>query len=135
MELDLNSRNASGGTKSNISGASQVNGDGDKITLLVSALEELNPQNALELGAFTFRAVVHGSGHTNEPQYQGRRDRHTQECSSLWRMKERWGFRRRSGCVRCLDRLQGGTRQQAGALRAVGEGKICESAAERERIG
>ncbi|KAG7399946.1 Ubiquitin fusion degradation protein UFD1 [Phytophthora boehmeriae] len=29
-------------------------GDGDKITLPVSALEELNPQNALELGVFTF---------------------------------------------------------------------------------
>lgn len=28
--------------------------DGDKITLPVSALEELNPQNALELGVFTF---------------------------------------------------------------------------------
>ena len=27
---------------------------GDKITLPVSALEELNPQNALELGVFTF---------------------------------------------------------------------------------
>ncbi|CAI5742323.1 unnamed protein product [Peronospora destructor] len=31
-----------------------TSGDGDKITLPVSALEELNPQNALELGAFTF---------------------------------------------------------------------------------
>ncbi|KAG3101241.1 hypothetical protein PI124_g14703 [Phytophthora idaei] len=29
-------------------------GDGDKITLPVSALEELDPQNALELGVFTF---------------------------------------------------------------------------------
>ncbi|KUF94078.1 hypothetical protein AM588_10006962 [Phytophthora nicotianae] len=29
-------------------------GDGDKIALPVSALEELNPQNALELGVFTF---------------------------------------------------------------------------------
>jgi ubiquitin fusion degradation protein 1 len=29
-------------------------GDGDKITLPVSALEVLNPQNALELGVFTF---------------------------------------------------------------------------------
>lgn len=29
-------------------------GDGDKITLPVSALEELNPQNALDLGVFTF---------------------------------------------------------------------------------
>ncbi|CAI5732433.1 unnamed protein product [Hyaloperonospora brassicae] len=29
-------------------------GDGDKITLPVSALEELNPQHALELGVFTF---------------------------------------------------------------------------------
>ncbi|RLN84449.1 hypothetical protein BBJ28_00025728, partial [Nothophytophthora sp. Chile5] len=31
-----------------------TSGDGDKITLPVSALEELNPQNALELGVFTF---------------------------------------------------------------------------------
>lgn len=29
-------------------------GDGDKLTLPVSALEELNPQHALELGVFTF---------------------------------------------------------------------------------
>ncbi|GMF10277.1 unnamed protein product [Phytophthora lilii] len=29
-------------------------GDGDKVTLPVSALQELNPQNALELGVFTF---------------------------------------------------------------------------------
>lgn len=28
--------------------------DGDKISLPVSALEELNPQNALERGVFTF---------------------------------------------------------------------------------
>lgn len=31
-----------------------MTGGGDKITLPVSALEELNPQNALELGVFTF---------------------------------------------------------------------------------
>uniref|UniRef100_M4BJ97 Ubiquitin fusion degradation protein UFD1 N-terminal subdomain 1 domain-containing protein n=1 Tax=Hyaloperonospora arabidopsidis (strain Emoy2) TaxID=559515 RepID=M4BJ97_HYAAE len=33
-------------------------GDGDKITLPVSALEALNPQNALELGVFTFELWV-----------------------------------------------------------------------------
>ncbi|POM80265.1 Ubiquitin fusion degradation protein UFD1 domain containing hypothetical protein [Phytophthora palmivora] len=35
-------------------------GDGDKITLPVSALEELNPQNALELGVFTFELSFQG---------------------------------------------------------------------------
>ncbi|RHY41528.1 hypothetical protein DYB38_011731 [Aphanomyces astaci] len=36
--------------------------DGDKVTLPVSALEELNPQNALDLGVFTFELVA--GGHT-----------------------------------------------------------------------
>ncbi|RLN02991.1 hypothetical protein BBJ28_00023717, partial [Nothophytophthora sp. Chile5] len=34
-----------------------TSGDGDKTTLPVSALEELNPQNALELGVFTFELL------------------------------------------------------------------------------
>ncbi|CAK5238088.1 unnamed protein product [Aphanomyces euteiches] len=32
--------------------------DGDKVTLPVSALEELNPQNALDLGVFTFELIA-----------------------------------------------------------------------------
>ncbi|KAJ0399229.1 hypothetical protein ATCC90586_007596 [Pythium insidiosum] len=36
-------------------------GDGDKITLPVSALEELNPQNAFDLGVFTFELSAAGS--------------------------------------------------------------------------
>ncbi|RLN56311.1 hypothetical protein BBJ29_006586 [Phytophthora kernoviae] len=41
-------------------------GDGDKITLPVSALEELNPQNALELGVFTFELSYEEHGQQGE---------------------------------------------------------------------
>lgn len=36
-------------------------GDGDQITLPVSALEQLNPQNALDLGVLTFELSLHDS--------------------------------------------------------------------------
>ncbi|KAF0686615.1 Aste57867_21587 [Aphanomyces stellatus] len=38
--------------------AEPIANDGDKVTLPVSALEELNPQNALDLGVFTFELTV-----------------------------------------------------------------------------
>ncbi|GMF46899.1 unnamed protein product [Phytophthora fragariaefolia] len=43
-------------------------GDGDKITLPVSALEELNPQNALELGVFTFELSFEPQGGAGDRQ-------------------------------------------------------------------
>lgn len=43
-------------------------GDGDKIVLPVSALEQLNPQNAHELGVFTFELSYTFAGAPDEPR-------------------------------------------------------------------
>ncbi|KAG6620076.1 Ubiquitin fusion degradation protein 1 [Phytophthora cinnamomi] len=50
--------------------------DGDKISLPVSALEELNPQNALELGVFTFELSFVQKQQQQQQQQQQKRVTH-----------------------------------------------------------
>ncbi|RHY32645.1 hypothetical protein DYB32_005787 [Aphanomyces invadans] len=57
----LNEQRVTGGiTYKKTLRAVPIANDGDKVTLPVSALEELNPQNALDLGVFTFELVANG---------------------------------------------------------------------------
>ncbi|ETW07405.1 hypothetical protein, variant 1 [Aphanomyces invadans] len=60
-ERRLNEQRVTGGiTYKKTLRAVPIANDGDKVTLPVSALEELNPQNALDLGVFTFELVANG---------------------------------------------------------------------------
>lgn len=65
-ELALEEQRITGGIKylQRLRAVPTVN-DGDKITLPVSALEELNPQNAHELGVFTFELSYEDSASGN----------------------------------------------------------------------